>query len=98
MRLELDSNTVIHVAVPTVDMVEEFKENLPSLRIALQGDGAEMKQALCALTVKLINCNLDAVRITLADLIDKYDWALEDFVKFYLDYQAFIEEVENEKN
>lgn len=98
MRLELDEKTIIRVTVPTVDMVEEFKASLPELLAALKGEGPESKKALYELAANLINCNLDAERITVEDLVNTYDWALEDLTKFYLDYMAFIESIENEKN
>ncbi len=98
LRVELDEETIVRVTVPTVDMVEEFKESLPELLAVLKGEGPDSKKALYELAANLINCNLDAERVTVADLVNKYDWALEDLTKFYLDYMAFIESVENEKN
>ena len=98
LRLEMDEETIIRVTVPTVDMVEEFKAKLPELMIVLKGEGPETKKALYELAANLINCNLDAERVTVADLVNKYDWAVEDLTKFYLDYMAFIEDIENEKN
>ncbi len=98
LRLEMDDETVIRVTVPTVEMVEEFKDALPALLPLLKGEGPESKKALYELAANLINCNLDAERVTVADLINKYDWSVEDLTKFYLDYMAFIEGVENEKN
>lgn len=98
LRVELDEETIIRVTVPTVDMVEEFKASLPDLLPALKGEGPDTKKALYELAANLINCNLDAERVTVADLINTYDWALEDLTRFYLDYMAFIESIENEKN
>ena len=98
LRLELDEETIIRVTVPTVDMVEEFRASLPELLTVLKGTGPDSKKALYEMAANLINCNLDAERVTVADLVNKYDWALEDLTKFYLDYQAFIESIENEKN
>jgi hypothetical protein len=98
LRVELDEETIIRVTVPTVDMVEEFKASLPDLLTVLKGTGPETKKALYELAANLIHCNLDAERVTVSDLVNKYDWALEDLTKFYLDYMAFIEGIENEKN
>lgn len=98
LRLEMDEETIIHVTVPTVEMVEEFKEALPELMPLLKGTGRESKKALYELAANLINCNLDAEHVTVADLVNKYDWSVEDLTKFYLDYMAFIEGIENEKN
>ena len=98
LRVELDETTIVRVTAPTVDMVEEFKASLPELLVVLKGEGPDSKKALYELAANLINCNLDAERVTVADLVNKYDWALEDLTKFYLDYMAFIESIENEKN
>ena len=98
LRLEMDDETIIRVTVPTVEMVEEFKDALPALMPVLKGEGPESKKALYELAANLINCNLDAERVTVADLVNKYDWSVEELTKFYLDYMAFIEGVENEKN
>lgn len=98
LRLEMDDETIIRVTVPTVDMVEEFKASLPELMTVLKGEGPETKKALYELAANLINCNLDAERVTVADLVNKYDWSVEDLTKFYLDYMAFIEAIEKEKN
>lgn len=98
LRLEMDDETIIRVTVPTVEMVEELKTSLPSLMAVLKGEGPETKKALYELAANLINCNLDAERVTVADLVNKYDWSVEDLTKFYLDYMAFIEEIEKEKN
>jgi hypothetical protein len=98
LRLEMDDETIIRVTVPTVEMVEEFKDALPALMPVLKGEGPESKKALYELAANLINCNLDAERVTVADLVNKYDWSVEELTKFYLDYMAFIEGLEKEKN
>lgn len=98
LRVELDAETIVRVTVPTTDLVEETKANLAELTAVLNGTGAEQKKALYTLAATLINFNLDAVTVTVADLVNKYDWALDDLVDFYLKYMAFIDELENEKN
>ena len=98
LRLEMNDGTIIRVTVPTTDMVEAMKENFESLTVVLNGRGAEQKKALYTLAAELINCNLDAERVTVADLVNRYDWAVDDLVKFYVDYMAFIESIEQEKN
>lgn len=98
LRLEMDEETIIRVTVPTVDMVDAFKKSLEGLLDVIQGEGPEAKKSMYAMAAELINCNLDAERVTVADLVNKYDWSLDELVKFYLDYAAFIETIEDEKN
>lgn len=98
LRIEMDDDTIINVAVPTVEMVEEMKASLPMLTAALNAKGAESRRALYSLAAKLINNNLDAERVTVDDLVHKYEWAVEELVQFYLAYKGFIESIEHEKN
>lgn len=100
LRLVIDNEaeTVIRVTTPTVDMVEEFRANLPELLEVLKGDGAEQKQALYDMAARLISNNLDAVVVTTKTLTDEYDWSVADLTVFFTAYTEFLEEIEQAKN
>lgn len=98
LKLIMRDNTEVRVTTPTADMVEELRANLPELLEVLKGKGAEQKKALYEFAAKLINCNLDAVEVTVDKLKADFDWSVEDLSVFYTAYVEFIEEIENAKN
>lgn len=99
-RLEMDDaeETIIHVAVPSVDIVDRLRANLPELLTLVSGDSAASKQAIFELAATLISCNTDAIGITAHDLIHRFDWDVALLSGFYTKYLNFIEEIEHAKN
>lgn len=98
LKLIMNDGTEIRVTTPTADLVENVRANLSELINVLKGEGAEQKKALYDLAARLIDCNLDAVKVSADSLRNEYDWSVEDLTVFYTAYVEFIEEIENAKN
>lgn len=99
-RLVMDdaADTVVHVAVPTVDIIDRVRANLPELLALVSGDSAASRQAIYELAAMLINCNTDAIGISAHDLIHRFNWDVKLLSGFYTSFLNFIEEIENAKN
>lgn len=92
------AKTQIHLTVPTVGLVERLKANIPTLQQALNGEENELRPALYDLAADLINCNLDAIRVSGGELAGQYAMTMADLVAFFDGYTNFLTEVEHTKN
>ena len=93
-----EDQTIINVIAPTVDLVEQFRANLPELLEVLKNDSPECRKTLYGLAAKLISCNRDGLTVTAEDLAKKYEMGREDLAIFYAEYGTFIDELNKEKN
>ena len=93
-----EKQTRIRVSAPTVNLQEELRANLGSIRAALNGEDTGAREALYEFAARLINCNYDGIIVTPEDLAVKYLLDLEDLVVFYAAYLDFIDTIESEKN
>lgn len=99
MVLLLSGDVVVHITAPTYDLIAELNRSKVVLESILNGDKTERtQQALYDLAAKLINCNEDDFHVTAQELAIKYRWSARAVGKFFEDYQAFIESIEQEKN
>ena len=98
VRMMDDERTIIHLSAPTVDLVDELKNNAAQLEAALSGKTKDTRQAVYNLAARLINCNLDGIIVTSEELALKYRMSLQALSVFYDTYVEFISEIGNEKN
>ena len=96
--LKDEKHTTLHVTTPTEQLVEEFRVNLTELQKALTGQDEEASRLVYHLAAKLMNCNLDGVRVTGDELAKKYGLNLEDMTVFWTAYMEFISEIQKAKN
>lgn len=98
IKLKDESRTVVHIAPPTVKLLERLQAVAPDLNeIAQQKDNGMIK-ALYSLIADLINCNDDEYVFTGEDLEGKYNMSLYDVVFFIRAYFDFIKEIQDAKN
>lgn len=100
MVLLLDGDVVVHINAPTYDMTAELKRSEFALGSVLKSEqnDARKQKAIYDLAAKLINCNDDGFTTTGFELLTRYRWGARAVSKFFEDYKAFIESLENEKN
>ena len=99
MVLLLKGDVVVHITAPEYDLIAELTRSKAALEAIQQGDKTErIQKAVYDLAAKLINCNDSEFTTTGFELLTKYRWGARAVGKFFEDYRAFIESIENEKN
>lgn len=98
LRMADDEKTVIHVSAPTVNMVDELKNNGAMLEAALKSNDPNTTQAVYNLAARLISCNLDGIVVTPEELAVKYRMSLVALKMFFETYVEFLSEITNSKN
>lgn len=100
MVLLLAGDIVVHITAPSLDLLEELNHSKTSLEAILRDEknGSRKQKAVYDLAAKLINCNDSEFTTTGFELLTRYRWGRRATLKFFEDYQAFIESLENEKN
>lgn len=95
-----DLGTTVHLSAPTVELVEDLRENTSELFKVLRGEEGDerMKQGVYDLAAKLINCNLDDFNTSAPELATKYSMNMEHLQVFFTDYVNFVSEIQNAKN
>ena len=98
LSMKDEHKTKLHVAAPTVELVEELRANLGELQTALAGRDALASRSVYELAAKLMSCNLDGVELTAEALATEYELNMEDMAQFYVIYVDFLDEIKNAKN
>ena len=94
-----DANrTVVHIAPPTVKLLERLQAVAPDLTEIAQQKDNRMTNALYSLIADLINCNDDGYVFTGESLMGEYNMSLYDVVFFIRAYFDFIKEIQDAKN
>lgn len=93
-----EDKTRIVLTCPSVDLMEELRDSLPELEPVLSAGDREGIEAIYDLTARLVNCNRSFIKVTGADLREKYGMGLEDLIVFYQAYVSFIGEINETKN
>lgn len=98
VRLMDKKQTLINLVPPTLDLQEELEGHRDQLRVLLGQDNDEMVEALYDLAAKLMSCNRNYKKFTGEQLRTTYRMDVEDLAVFYLQYSAYLEEIEHAKN
>ena len=98
MVLLLAGDVVVHITPPSYELIEEVKQSRRVLESLLHGDDTRKQKAVYDLAAKVINCNDSEFTTTGFELLTTYRWGARAVSKFFEDYRAFIESLENEKN
>ena len=96
--IKLKDETVVHLSVPSVDMIERLLAMAPELEeIASKKDGRSIRAAY-DLVAQIMSCNDDGYAFTAEELRDKYRMTLLDMFKFVAGYMEFAKEIQDAKN
>lgn len=95
-----EQGTTVHLCAPTVELVEELREGSATLFAALRGEKGDehTRRAVYELAANFINCNIDLFTVTADELARKYKVSVEHLQYFFVDYVAFLDEIQNAKN
>lgn len=91
--------TVFHLTIPNVAVVQELKTIGTELQGAIDNDSLSLETCY-DLAAKLFSCNRLHIIVTADELKDKdkYDMELEDLILFFNAYTEFISKLIKEKN
>ena len=98
LRMMDEDKTVIHVTAPTVDLVDELKDNGAAIEKALKENNPNTSKSVYHLAARLISCNLDGIVVTAEELAVKYRMSLIALQLFFETYVEFLNEITNSKN
>ena len=98
LQMADDDKTVIHVSAPTVDLVDELKDNADALEKALRVGDQNTSKVVYHLAARLISCNLDGIVVTAEELAVKYRMSMVALRLFFETYVEFLNEITNSKN
>ncbi len=98
LRMMDDDRTIIHVSAPTVNLVDELKNNGAALEKALASNDAAVSRTVYGLAARLISCNLDGIEVTADDLAVKYRMSHVALKLFFETYVEFLNEITDSKN
>jgi hypothetical protein len=98
VMLKDENRTVVHIAPPTVKLLERLQAAVPDLKEVAQQKDPGSVQALYALIADLISCNDDGYVFTGEQLECEYNMSLYDLVAFIRAYFDFIQEINDAKN
>ena len=98
LTMKDSARTVIHVEIPTQDLIERLTTAAPELQQAVKTKDATLIRKTYELAADLISCNEEGLQITGDDLLTKYRLKLEDLIVFSSIYLEFIEDIKNAKN
>jgi hypothetical protein len=91
------NRTVVHLDIPSEELVQELEALVPELDKLKKGDYAAVNETY-EVAAKLINCNLDGIRVTSRDLRTTYRMNLLSAINFFSAYFDCIEALANQKN
>ena len=97
LTLQDEARTVIHLDIPTEELVQEFEAMLPELDNLKRGD-REAVNRIFEIAAKLININLDYIQVTAAELRGVYRMNVISALNFFSAYMDALEALTNEKN
>ena len=98
LPIEMPDESVIHVALPTVDLQEELRASAGDFNALLSGGNDEKREALYDLAARLMSCNRNMLKVTAEDLRKTYRIDTEDLVEFFHAYVTFLQGIESAKN
>lgn len=92
------AQTVLHLDIPTEELVNAMEAMRPEIRKIKDGDRNAVDM-LYEITARILNCNQDFIKVTKEDLIDgKYKMNLIYVVNIFSAYFSAIDELAAQKN
>lgn len=93
-----DQQTVLHLDIPTEELVNEMQAMRPEIRKIKNGDQSAVDM-LYEITARILSCNQDFIKVTKDDLQSgKYKMNLIYVVSIFSSYFAAIDELAAAKN
>lgn len=89
--------TVVHLDMPTEELVQEFEAMLPELKNIEKGDYSAVNK-IYDVAAEIINVNLDMFKCTGRELRTKYGMNLLATLQFFNAYTEFLNSLNEEKN
>ena len=93
-----EAETVLHVKIPTVEMLERLKANVGDLAPIITGGDTADLSAIFDMAAEFIKHNREHIDVTGEDLRTKYNFDLPELVAFFKAYLEFVTEIQNAKN
>ena len=97
LTLQDENRTVVHLDLPTEELVQDLKKMQTELDALRKGD-RDAVEKIYDLAANLINCNLDFFKVTGQELRVTYRMNVLSAINFFSAYLDFIRSLENEKN
>ena len=97
ITLQDKDRTVVHLDVPSEELVRELEALVPELDKLKKGDRAAVNETY-EVAAKLINCNQDYFQVTAQELRTTYRMNLLSAINFLSAYFDCIEALANQKN
>lgn len=97
IKLRDKNQTIIHLDIPTEELVQEFEALLPRLDDLKKGDYAAIRE-IYEIGAKLININLDFIQVTAEELRTTYNMPVLSMLGFFNGYLDALDALAKEKN
>lgn len=98
VKLKDESKTTVHLATPTVDLVDRLIAATPEFQDVTKTKDGRAIRAIYDLVAELMSCNEDGLTFTGDELLGTYKMTLLDVFRFVAGYMEFIKEINDAKN
>jgi hypothetical protein len=98
LRLKDDAQTVVHLATPSVALVDRLMASVSELEEVTKTKDGRVIKAIYGLVADIMNVNEDGFTFTAEELSMKYHMSLHDVFLFVSGYFDFIKEIQEAKN
>lgn len=98
VRLKDESQTLVTLSTPTVELVDRLVAVTPELQEVAKAKDGKTIRAVYQLVADILGCNDDGFTFTAEELRDRYHMSLLDVITFMGGYLDFIKEIQNAKN
>ena len=98
LRLKDDAQTVVHLATPSVALVDRLMASVSELEEVAKTKDGRVIRAIYGLVADLMNVNEDGFTFTAEELPVKYRMSLHDVFLLVSGYFDFIKELQDAKN
>ena len=97
VKLRDEACTIVHLDIPTEELVQEFEALLPRLDSLKKGDYAAIRE-IYEIGAKLININLDFIQVTAEELRTTYNMPVLAMLGFFNGYLDALNGLAKAKN
>ena len=98
IKLKDESQTVVNLSAPSVDLVDRLLALAPELEEVTKAKDGRTIRAVYELIAEVMSCNDDGFTFTAEELRDKYKLTLLDIFRFVSGYLEFVKEMQDAKN
>lgn len=98
VKLSDDSQTVVHLSYPSLELADELTAMSESLKDVVAGNNSATVRKAFGVVAAVMSCNEEGMSFTAEDLRDKYHMTLLGMTRFVAGYLTFLTEANNAKN